>query len=383
MEPATPSVPIFDRIRAVSRRPDNLGESRAGSISLAMGEPSDPTPAIIVDAVVKALRDGRTHYAPLAGLPELREAISLWETASCGNAVSPEQVVVTHGGSAGLAASILTLVSPGERVLLPEPTYSLYADHVAMAGGVIDWVPNLTDGSLDLEQIEQKAPGSRLLVLCNPSNPTGSILKHVDFARLANLLGQYPNLLLLSDEAYKNLVFDDVSFVSSLSLKNVLHKVLAVCTFSKTFAMTGFRLGYVVAPPDLAEQISVVHRTINGSLNTSVQDAGVVALRAVSEELERMRCSYQRRRDLMLDALADVSGVTANRPSGAFYAFPRVEKGLSSLDLLEKFRAGGVLVRSGAEFGPSGEGHVRLSFATSEASLVEGLRRFRRVVENI
>jgi aspartate aminotransferase len=372
-----------DRIRAVSRRPKTLGGAARGAVSLAMGEPDGGTPEIVVEAAVRALRAGRTRYTQITGSPDLREGIAAHQSRAHGQRLDAANVVVTHGGSAGLAAAVLALVGPGDRVLIPEPTYSLYADHVAMAGAQAVWIANRVDGSLDLHALAAAAPGARMVILCNPVNPTGAVFSETDIGGLGLILREHPGLYLLSDEAYSDIVFDDAAFVSALTLTSVLDQVVLVGTFSKSYAMTGWRLGFVCAETRVADEINLVHRTVNGTVNTFVQDAAVEALGIPDGELRALAAQYERRRNLVMRHLDGLAGVSVVRPRGAFYAFPRVHASLSSEELVHRFAEGGVLVRAGSEFGPSGEGHVRLSFATDEASLEEGLRRFKRVVETL
>jgi aspartate aminotransferase len=348
-----------------------------------MGEPDSGTPKRIVDAAVEALHKGRTKYARLTGAPELQAALADSLSNSVGRTITSEQIVITHGGSAGLAAAVIGLLNAGDRVLIPEPTYSLYADHLAMVGADPMWVTNLPDGSLDLGRIAVEAPVSRMVILCNPGNPTGRVYSANELQELAQILEANPHLLLLADEAYADIVFDGMPFLSALQLSSVADQVILSNTFSKTYAMTGWRLGYIVASPDLATTINLVHRSINGAINTFVQDAALEALKIEKADLESSAHSYQLRRDIVVKRLADVPGVSMLPPQGAFYAFPRVDSALSSDAMTARFAEGGVIVRSGSEFGPSGEGHIRISFATDTESLEEGLRRFVDVVRSL
>jgi aspartate aminotransferase len=348
-----------------------------------MGEPDGGTPWQIVEEATRALKAGRTRYSPITGSPRLRHALA--EQLSTKNArnLDERNVVLTHGGSAGLASAILALVRRGDDVLIPEPTYSLYADQLAMVGANTVWVPNRPDGTLDFERIAAGAPAARMIVLCNPVNPTGVVFNEEVLRGLGEILRNHPDLLLLSDEAYSNIVFDGAGFTSAMSLTEVSDQVVVVGTFSKSYAMTGWRLGYACASANVAASIDLVHRTFNGPLNTFVQDAALAALRVSDDELRSLAESYGRRRDLVMSYLGELPGVSVVVPQGAFYAFPKIDSTLSSEQLAERFAAGGVLVRAGSEFGPSGEGHVRVSFATDEASLAEGLRRFAAVVRDL
>ena len=347
-----------------------------------MGEPDAGTPTAVVDAAIRSLVEGRTRYSPMTGAPALREAIARKIAAEHARPTTAREVVLTHGGSAGLAASMLALVGPGDRVLIPEPTYSLYADHAAMVGAEVVWIPAGPDGSLDLETLREEAPAARMVILCNPGNPTGRVYPASDVHGMGGILAENPGLLLLSDEAYGRIVYDGLELVSALDLAGVSGQVICCSTLSKTYAMTGWRLGYVVADGPLADKINLIHRTINGPLNTFVQDAALTALETPEADLRAATASYQERRDLVLEALQGIPGVDILSPQGAFYAFPRIKARLSSDEMAARCAEAGVMVRSGSEFGPSGEGHVRLSFATDHASLKEGLRRFEAAVKD-
>ena len=366
----------------MSRRPATMGAAAPeGVISLAMGEPSEGTPGPIVDAAVAALHAGRTRYEALTGSPALRSAIASHLTEAYGREVTPEQIVCTHGGSGGLAAAVLATIDPGDRVVIPEPTYSLYADHVALAGGEVVWVANRPDGSIDVDRVRAALKGARMLVLCSPGNPTGLVVGREELRALADATvaaGAY----LVCDEAYAGIVFDELPFASALELEATEHLICSR-TFSKTYAMTGWRLGYVVANPRVAAAINLVHRTIAGGLATFVQDAGVEALRTPAAELHAVARSYQARRDLVLEALDGLPGVEIARPQGAFYAFVRVDSPLTSDELVAELAKAGVLVRSGREYGPSGEGAFRISFATGSEALTEGLVRIARVLTQV
>ncbi|MDI2036479.1 Aspartate/prephenate aminotransferase [Paenarthrobacter nitroguajacolicus] len=380
-EPTIASLAVA-RILKASRRPSSLGTVDSGSIALSMGEPDAGTPRPVVDAGIEALKQGRTRYTALTGLPKLRKALAAKLSVQAARAIKPEQVVVTHGGSAGLAAAVIAMVNAGDRVVIPEPTYSLYGDHVAMVGGEAVWVPNSPNGSLDLERLEHEAATARMIILCNPSNPTGLVYSAEELVSLAHILERHPNVLLLADEAYADIVFDGVPFLSALQLHSIADQVIYCSTFSKSYAMTGWRLGFVVASPERSAAINLVHRSINGSINTFVQDAALVALQTPEADLAQLRASYQRRRDVVVEHLQSAPRVNLLPPEGAFYAFPKIDCDLTSDEMTQRFARNGVVVRSGSEFGPSGEGHVRISFAADVDSLNEGMRRFVETVRS-
>lgn len=374
---------IPGRIAAASRRPSSLGSAPSDTISLAMGEPFAVTSASIREAAIESLHRGRTKYTELTGSPPLREAVADAVSREVHRSVSAREVVVTHGGSAGLAATILATVRPGDHVILQDPTYSLYVDHLAMIGAEPVWLPAGAGGRIDMQALDAVAANARMLVLCNPSNPTGYVADLADMKAIEKVMVRHPHLLLVADEAYSSIVFDGREFVSALTLDEIRERVIVVRTFSKAYAMTGWRLGYTVAAPATAAAINLVHRTINGSLNTFVQDAGIRAVKSSEAERMKMVDEYQTRRDLVARALDDLPRVSLIVPGGAFYAFPRIDSALTSDQLVAQFAAEGLLLRSGSEFGPSGEGHVRISFATDTTTLAAGLDRFRETVARL
>jgi aspartate aminotransferase len=335
-----------------------------------MGEPDFDTPQQVTEAALAALRDGRTHYSPLLGEPALREALA----DIAGAPVSPADILITQGGTAGLAASILSLVDPGDKVVIPDPTYSLYADLVSMAGGVVVPVPLAPDLHWDLDLLADALAGAKLFVFCNPSNPTGIVHSRAELETLADILDG-TSTLVISDEAYADLHFTGRPFTSTISLDGLRDRTVYCQTFSKSYAMTGWRVGYLWGPTPLIQAAARIHNTFNGSVNTAVQDAALVAVRTCDADIARMRAEYERRGALMRTELAKVPGLTLSTPEGAFYQFPRYDIDLPSVEVVAALRRHGVAVRPGSEFGAQGEGHLRLSYAADAESITEGVRR--------
>jgi aspartate aminotransferase len=373
---------LVRRVRAASTRPSDLGGSSLDSISLATGELTETTPALIVNAAIESLISGRTKYERVSGSPRLRSRIAEALNAEGADKLNSDNVVVAHGASGGLAAAMLTLVNPGDVVVLPEPTYSLYADQVAMVGGKVRWVPNDVGGRPRLGALSAAMPGARLLVVCNPSNPTGYVLEAQELTAIVGLAAQH-GANVIFDEAYRDIVFDGISFSSAAPLVPGSPHVLCCGTFSKSFAMTGWRLGWVLADRDTADAINLVHRTINGPLSTFVQDAASSVFGLPREHLQRVVSELQDRRDLVCAYLGTIPGVDAAIPQGAFYAFPRVDRDLKSAEVTSRLATSGVLVRAGSEFGPSGEGHIRISFASDIPRLKEGMERMAKCLQDI
>ena len=377
--PAVVAAEAVRRIEAVSRRVQQPA-STPELISLAVGEPDFATPEPVVEAVTAALRDGWTHYSPLQGDPELREALAVQLSGLLGRDAGPDQIQVTHGGSAGLAAVILGLVNPGDTVVLPDPTYSLYADLIAMAGGTAVHVPLAADLHWDLDALAAALVGARLFVFCNPSNPTGIVHSRAELEALGAALEE-TDTLVLTDEAYADLVFTSEGFVSALEIPALAERTIYCQTFSKSYAMTGWRLGYLWGPAAAIQAAGRVHASFLGSPNTFVQRAGLVALQQCGADVARMRETYRHRQDLMYSELSAIPGLTVQRPEGALYLFPRYSAPIGSVELVSYLRSYGVAVRPGVEFGAHGEGHLRLSCAASEEHIATGVRRLAAALE--
>ncbi|QKW10188.1 aminotransferase class I/II-fold pyridoxal phosphate-dependent enzyme [Streptomyces sp. NA04227] len=361
------------RIAAASRRTQQP-QSRADLVSLAMGEPDFDTPRLVTEAAQASLRAGRTHYSPLLGEPALREALAQKLTGTAKAPVSAADILVTQGGTAGLAASILGIVNPGDRVVIPDPTYSLYADLVSMAGGIVVPVPLAPDLHWDLDRLADALTDARLFVFCNPGNPTGIVHSREELEALAKLLDG-TSTIVISDEAYSDLDYTGRPFTSAISIDGLHERTVYCQTFSKSYAMTGWRVGYLWGPSALIQASARIHNTFNGSVNTFIQDAALVAVQDCGQDVARMREAYEQRREIMRKALSEIPGLTLSSPEGAFYQFPRYDLDLPSVEVVAALHAHGVAVRPGSEFGSQGEGHLRLSYAAGPQSITEGVRR--------
>ena len=363
------------RIERASRRVQQP-QSSADLVSLAMGEPNFPTPAVIYDAAEAALHRGRTHYSPLMGEDGLREALGETIGRLTAAPVDPADILITHGGTAGITAAILGIVDPGDRVVVPDPTYSLYADAVHLAGGELVPVPLQADLHWDLDALATALRGAKLFVFCNPSNPTGIVHTRAELEALGEML-RGTATVVLSDEAYSELNFTNEPFTSAIAVDALVERTLYCQTFSKSYAMTGWRVGYLWGPRPLIKAAARVHATVNGSVNTAVQDGALAALRDGGSALAQMREAYRARRELLAGELSGVPGLELSRPEGAFYLFPRYDLDLPATDVVARLREAGVAVRPGSEFGAAGEHHLRISYAADEASLRSGAARLR------
>ncbi|RAX14925.1 aminotransferase class I/II-fold pyridoxal phosphate-dependent enzyme [Pseudarthrobacter sp. AG30] len=345
-----------------------------GLVSLGIGEPDFPTPTSIVDAMCSALQAGYTNYGDFNGDPELRELIAHRTTQQTGAAISSNDVLITHGGSSAITATLMATVNPGDQVVIPEPTYSLYADIVRLIGAIPVFVPLTPQHQLDVEKVATAAKSARLLVLCNPGNPTGVILRKESLERLGRAL-EGTGCLVLADEAYADFDYNS-TFVPCLAVPEIRERIVLCQTLSKTYSMTGWRVGYVIAPPGISGWIRQVHRGMNGSINAAVQRAAIVALTLGPSQVAEQIREYRKRKDYVLDRLRRIPGLRWVDPEGAFYVLVYYSDPVSSLDMVQRLRDHGVLVRAGNEYGPSGEGSIRLSFAAGQEILEVGMDRF-------
>lgn len=364
------------RITATSLRPSFAPVP--GLVSLAMGEPDFDTPPAIVDAAIAALRAGYTRYTEPPGDAELRDALAAVVSETACAPFARDQILVTHGSSAGLAAVVLAIVNPGDRVVIPEPSYSLYADLVHLAGGESVHVPLRPDFHLDFAALEPALQDARLVVLCTPGNPTGTVYRADEWARLATAITA-SRAYVLTDEAYHALVYDGEPFVSGLTVESLRERLVYAQTFSKAYAMTGWRIGYLAGPAPIIRAAGVVHRAFNATNNAFVQRAALFALGDGGRGPREWLAQFRLRRDFALDRLRRIDGLTVAAPEGSFYIFARYAAPIPSEELAQRMIAGGVAIRAGREYGPSGEGHFRLSFATSIDKLATGIDRIANV----
>jgi aspartate/methionine/tyrosine aminotransferase len=358
-------------------------------IHLEVGEPDFPTPGHIVEAGVRALRDGHTRYGPPAGLPELREAIctELFESRSV--RAGPERIVVAPGAKPLVFYGILAAVSPGDEVLIPDPGFPIYASMVRFCGGVPVAVPPRLSPeddarALDLDALERAiTPRTRMVIFNAPSNPTGAVVPPDDLRRLAALCQRH-DLWVMADEIYRRISYGPPPG-SIAALPGMDERTIIVDGFSKSYAMTGWRLGWGLFPPALAPHAVRLMINSNTCTATFVQRAGLAALTGPQDPVREMTAEFRRRRDAFIARLRRIPGVRCSSPAGAFYAFPDV-RGLpvSAAALADRLlEEEGVAVLDGAGFGERGAGHLRFSFANSLANLEEAAERFGRLVARL
>jgi aspartate/methionine/tyrosine aminotransferase len=358
----------------------NAAWAQPDVLHLEVGQPDFPTPGHIVDAAHDAARAGHTGYTPTTGIPALRAALADKIRERNGFSVEPDQIVLGNGGAQALHACLVALTEPGDGILLPDPAWPnflMMAEVLRLEPAYYALTPanGYVPEVADLER--SVTPRTRVLLLNSPSNPLGSVIGRARMEELLEFAARH-GLWVLSDECYDEITFDGTA-VSPAALDRD-GRVVTVFSFSKTYAMTGWRLGYAAAPPDVAEVLAKAQEPLISCLSTPTQYAGLAALASPSAVIERMVSAYRRRRDTVIGQLAEL-GMTAFRPSGAFYAWVDVsESGLGArefaLRLLDEER---VAAAPGTAFGTRGEGFLRLSLAASEEDLAEGSIRVARL----
>ena len=363
---------VLNKARALERQGNNI-------IHLEIGEPDFDTPRNVVEAGVDALRKGWTHYGPAAGLAELRQSIAEYVSRTRGVKVTSEEVVVVPGGKPIIFFSILALIDEGDEVIYPNPGFPIYESMVNYVGGraVPIRLREERDFSLDLAELAALVHDrTRLIILNSPQNPTGGVLRRKEIEQIARAIGDR-NILVLSDEIYSRLVFDGGEHFSIMSVPGMQERTILLDGFSKTYAMTGWRMGYGVMRPDLAAQITRLMTNSNSCTASFTQVAGVEAIRGDQTSVDGMREEFQRRRDVFVAGLNRIKGFSCRMPKGAFYVFPNITAtGWSSKLLADALlEQAGVAALSGTAFGAFGEGYLRFSVANSLENLRLALER--------
>jgi len=368
---------VLVRARALEAQGKNV-------VHLEIGEPDFDTPAHIVEAGARALKGGATHYGPSAGIPELRAAIAEDSTRWRGVRATPEMVVVTPGAKPIMFFVILALVDEGDEVLYPNPGFPIYESMIRYIGGNPVPVRLLEEKafSLDVDQLCSKVgPRTRLIILNYPHNPTGGTIPESGLRAIADVAAKH-GVPVLSDEIYGRTLYDG-EHRSIAAMPGMEPLAIILDGFSKTYAMTGWRLGYGIMPAPMAQLVAKLQTNATSCTATFTQMAGVEALRGDQSAVERMVAEFHRRRDVIVDGLRQIRGFSCVRPKGAFYVFPNITgTGFSSRTLADRLLdEAGVACLSGTAFGEFGEGHLRFSYATSMENIQEALRRIKGWIE--
>lgn len=356
----------------------DLAANMEGVISLGVGEPDFVTSWTVREAAIHSLEQGYTTYTANAGMLELRYEISRYMEKQFQVSYNPkDQIIVTVGASQAIDIALRAILNPGDEVIVVEPCFVAYAPLVTLAGGVPVTVQTLKEYDFKLRPEELEAaitPKTKALLICSPNNPTGTQLGKEDLIKIAEIIKKH-DLLVISDEIYAELAYDE-EFTSFAAIDGLLERTILINGFSKGFAMTGWRLGFVCAPKEISEAMVKIHQYAMMCASTVAQHAGIEALRNGMPEVEEMRRSYRRRRNYIVSSFNEM-GLDCHSPGGAFYAFPSIANtGLTSQEFAEKLLIEErVAVVPGDVFGKSGEGHIRCSYASSMEQLKEAVNR--------
>lgn len=379
---------------AMARRTRELKAQGIDIISLSLGEPDYDTPSFIKDAAKKAIDENFTHYPPVAGYADLREAVALKFRRDNGIEYAPDQIVVSTGAKQSIANAILSLINPGDEVLLPAPYWVSYIEIIKLAGGIpkVIYAGIEQDFKVTPEQLRPFiSDKTRMMIFSSPCNPTGSVYSKEELEKIADLFREFPEVIIVSDEIYEHIRFKG-KHCSMASLPGMKERVVTVNGLSKSFAMTGWRLGYIGAPKWIADACDKFQGQITSGTCTITQRAAIAALTADPEVIQPMVEGFHKRRDLMLGLLRGIDGLKVNEPEGAFYFFPDVSAFLGkkgngqvintsielTMYLINHFHLATV---GGEAFGCAKS--IRLSYATSEAIIIESVKRLKAGLESL
>lgn len=386
------TVAAFDRIGeenafAVLARANALSAQGRDIINLGIGQPDFRTPDFIVEAAIKALRDGHHGYTPATGIPQLREAVAADLHKRFSVAVSPDSVMIMPGGKPTMFMAIMMFGEPGVDILYPDPGFPIYRSMIEFTGANPVPVPIREENGFAFsaeETLKLLTPKARLLIVNSPANPTGGVTPKSEVDKLVAGLEQFPEVAVMSDEIYDHMTYDGEKHVCLLSYPSLRDRLILLNGWSKTYAMTGWRLGYAVWPGKLYDYARKLAVNLHSCVNASAQYAGLAALQGPQDEVIKMVAEFDRRRKVVVDGLNKLPGVSCATPKGAFYAFPNIKetgwkaKALAS-SLLED---AGVAIIGGPDFGILGEGYVRLSYANSTENILTALARMGEFLEN-
>ena len=362
-------------------------------ISYAAGEPDFPTPAHIVEAAAIAVRDPKNQrYTPAAGLPEMKEAIVQKTLEDSGTKITPSQVIVTNGGKQAVYQAFQVILDDGDEVLVPAPYWTTYPEAIKLAGGKqVDVFAGSDQGyKVTVEQLEAAyTPKTKALLICSPSNPTGAVFSKQELTDIGNWVATKPNLWVISDEIYQNVVYDGVRAYSITELvPEIQDRTIMVNGVAKSYAMTGWRLGWMIAPDDAAKAAGNLQSHLTSNVSNISQRAAIAAITGDQEPIQKMLAAFDRRRKLAVAELNKIPGMTTPNPEGAFYVYPDVSGLLgktwagkqitSSLELADMIlEQAEVALVPGEAFGPSG--YLRMSYALSDDQLLEGIQRMQKL----
>ena len=367
----------------VLARAEALKASGRDIINLGIGQPDFKTPDHIVDAAIKALRDGHHGYTPAPGIPELREAVAADIVKNRGIEVDPHQVLVVPGAKVTMFFAILMFGEAGAEILYPNPGFPIYESVIEFSGAQAIPIPLLEDRDFSFNAdsvLSQITPRTRLVILNSPANPTGGAVPKEEIDKLAAGLVDYPEVAVLSDEIYSRMCYDGHDHVSLLHYPEIRNRLILLDGWSKTYAMTGWRMGYSVWPESLIEQATRLAVNCHSCVNASAQYAGLAALEGPQDSVTDMVVAFDQRRKVIVERLNELPGFHCRMPRGAFYAFPNIEDtGMDAKTLQNRLLEEiGIATVAGTSFGALGEGFIRFSYASSIENIVEAIERIKK-----
>ncbi len=368
----------------------DLAQNRKDVISFGIGEPDFITPAHVREAAKQAIDDGYTHYTPNAGFYDLRKALAEKLTEVNKIPVKAEQVIVTAGGTQALFSAFYVLLNPEDELIVPDPGFLVYGSQVILAGGNPVYLPIREKNAFQIDPDELKSlitSKTRAILINSPSNPTGMVIKDDVLKEIAKIAIEH-NLLVISDELYEDILFDGKEHISIASFPGMAERTISIFGFSKSYAMTGWRLAYLVCPEFLVNEIIKVQQNTAVCPNSVTQRAALYGLQHKDEtelEIEKMRKAYQERRDILVAGLNEIEGFHCLIPEGAFYAFPNITKTGKSSEELSMYLLDhcGVVTVPGDAFGQYGKGYLRFSFATSIDMIKKGIEQIKKGIKKL
>ncbi len=357
-------------------------------IFFSLGEPDFDTPRQAVEETVRSLRRGETRYTPNAGLPALRQAIADNLLADDHVVYDPEtDICVTSGGMEALVLALMTLIEPGDEVILTDPSYTNYRDQIQICKGVPVYVPVREEDGFQYRPDDLRravTDRTRVIMINTPANPTGGVASRELLEEIAAIAIEY-DLYVLFDEVYKHIYYDDNPFFCIAAMPGMRERTLVIDSCSKTYAMTGWRVGWIAGPGEIVSCIPKLQENLCSCVPAFVQRGAICALKTAGEDARRMALAYRERRDFIVEAINAIPGLSAREPKGAFYLFVNIrQSGLSSEEFaMRLLEEGRVALSPGSAFGPSGEGYVRISYATSIDNLREGAARINAFMRRL
>jgi aspartate/methionine/tyrosine aminotransferase len=370
----------------VLARAAKLAAAGKDVINLGIGQPDFKTPEHVVEAAIKAMRDGHHGYTPAKGIPELREAVAADTLKRRGAVIDPENIMIMPGGKPTMFFAVMMFAEPGAEIIYPNPGFPIYESVIRYAGATPVPMRLLEEKGFAFsadEVLAQITPKTRLIIMNTPANPTGGVTPKEELDKLAAGLAAWPNVVVMSDEIYDRMLYDGRQHASMLAYENLRDRLIVLNGWSKTYAMTGWRLGYSIWPERLIGHVEKLAVNCHSCVNAPTQFAGIAALNGPQDEVDGMLVAFDKRRRLIVDALNALPGVRCAEPGGAFYAFPNITgTGMDAKALqTQLLEQAGVAVVAGTSFGALGEGFVRFSYAASAEQIEDAMGRMKKLLE--